>query len=387
MNETMMSFSHKTLVSGHVRVETSCFETEGGVCEYHAVLHVVDATEPFEVQMRNICSAYLSLLSDLDGEASPVFRRYFLSDAANQAALLPTDEKSGPPCATSVVQQPPLDGSKIALWVYLCSGVEITAEDGGVAVGHNGLRHLWTASRSVPEGNSHAQTDVLLRTYVENLADEGCTLARDCIRTWFFVRDVDVNYKGVVEARKALFRTHGLTEQTHYITSTGIEGRTADPGASVMMDAYSVKGLQPGQQQFLLAPTHLNPTHEYGVTFERGVRVLYGDRSHIFISGTASIDNRGEIVAPGDIAAQTRRMFENIEALLAEAGASMKDIAQMIVYLRDTADYCRVEAIVRERFGHIPGVIALAPVCRPGWLIETECIAIRQEANPAFKPF
>ena len=65
------------------------------------------------------------------------------------------------------------------------------------------------------------------------------------------------------------------------------------------MDTYAVKGLQPGQIQFLYAPTHLNPTYEYGVTFERGTAVTYGDRKQIFISGTASIDNKGEIYIRG----------------------------------------------------------------------------------------
>ena len=145
------------------------------------------------------------------------------------------------------------------------------------------------------------------------------------------MQNVDVNYAGVVRARRELFEHHGLTPQTHYIASTGIEGRHADPNRLVLLDAYAVKGLRPGQQVYLHAKDHLNPTYEYGVTFERGVRVRYGDRSHILLSGTASIDNRGEIVAPQDIEGQTVRMLENVEALLAEAGASAADLAQMIV--------------------------------------------------------
>ncbi len=387
MNKKAMSFSNRILTFSNVRIEISCFKTEGGICEYNAMLHIVDAGDPFETQLSCMRSAYFYLLSNLGCEVSPVFRRYFLSDAANQEELLRAGEMIYPPCATSIVQQPPMDGSKIALWVYLCSGIDVEPAKDGVTAVHNGMRHMWTAAWSIPGGDSHVQTGALLEKYVTRLGREGCTLLDDCIRTWFFVRDVDVNYKGVVEARREIFRAHGLTEESHYITSTGIEGRSADSRVSVSMDAYSVKGLRPGQQQFLYAPTHLNPTHEYGVTFERGVRVIYGDRSHIFISGTASIDNRGGIVAPGEIVAQTCRMFENIEVLLAEAGATMEDVAQMIVYLRDAADYRRVETIVRERFGHIPGVIVLAPVCRPGWLVETECIAIKQESNPDFKPF
>lgn len=159
-----------------------------------------------------------------------------------------------------------------------------------------------------------------------------------------------------------------------------------DPNRLVLLDAYAVKGLRPGQQVYLHAKDHLNPTYEYGVTFERGVRVRYGDRSHILLSGTASIDNRGEIVAPQDIEGQTVRMLENVEALLAEAGASAADLAQMIVYLRDPADYPVVRKIFELRYEAVPRLFVHAPVCRPGWLIETECIAVREDENPAFAP-
>lgn len=134
-----------------------------------------------------------------------------------------------------------------------------------------------------------------------------------------------------------------------------------------------------------MPPEYLNPTYEYGVTFERGTAVEYGDRKHIFISGTASIDNRGEVVYPGNIAGQTRRMLLNIEALLKEAGSSLADLAQMIVYLRDIADYPIVRDLMEQQFPDVPKVIVLAPVCRPGWLIETECIAIKAGGNPEFR--
>ena len=121
------------------------------------------------------------------------------------------------------------------------------------------------------------------------------------------------------------------------------------------------------------------------MTFERGTSVEYGDRKHIFISGTASIDNNGDIVCPGDIIGQTRRMLLNIEALLKEADSSLADIAQMIVYLRDIADYQMVNAMLNEQFPDVPKIVVLAPVCRPGWLIETECIAIRAGGNSKFR--
>ena len=131
----------------------------------------------------------------------------------------------------------------------------------------------------------------------------------------------------------------------------------------------------------------MNPTHEYGVTFERGTVVQYGDRRHVFISGTASINNRGEIEHPMDIAGQTGRMFENIRVLLDEAECSMDDVAHLIVYLRDTADYHTVTSFLKREYPDIPFVVLWAPVCRPGWLIEAECMAVKAVDDEKYKPF
>lgn len=200
----------------------------------------------------------------------------------------------------------------------------------------------------------------------------------------FFVQNVDVNYAGVVKARKEVFITQDLTEKTHYISSTGIEGRHADPNVFVQMDTYAVKGLQTGQIQFLYAPTHLNPTYEYGVTFERGTAVTYGDRKQIFISGTASIDNQGEIMYPGDILKQTERMLENIDTLLQEAGGRIARHHAGNRLLARPGRLCRGQAIYRKPVSVVLHLIVHAPVCRPGWLIETECIAVIPADAPQY---
>ena len=148
-----------------------------------------------------------------------------------------------------------------------------------------------------------------------------------------------------------------------------------------------MKGLEAGQQSYLYARTHLNPTYEYGVTFERGVKITYGDRTHLLISGTASINNKGEVVHVGDIRKQANRMWENVGALLNEGGATFDDVMQIIVYLRDTADYEVVRQLFAERFPNTPYVITYAPVCRPQWLIEMECIAVTTQKDERFKDY
>jgi enamine deaminase RidA (YjgF/YER057c/UK114 family) len=374
-----------TPACNHVRVETCCFETGKGVSEYHVTLHVMRTGDPFADQLAGIREALSCLLRQYGERVHPVFMRYFLSDAANQIPVMEAYGKEAFPCAVSVVQQPPLDGSRIALWVYLKSDVEITASPHGVLEEHNGYRYLWTAGCRASGKDSGSQTESLFRDYAAGLERERYSLESHCLRTWLFVQNIDRNYGGVVRTRKDFFARCRMTEQTHYIVSTGIEGRCADPESLVMLDACAVKGLQEGQLNYLHAPSHFSPTHTYGVTFERGVHVAYGDRSHVLLAGTASIDSQGEIVHPNDAVKQTCHMLENMEALLQEAGLSLDHAVQMIVYLRDRSDYPAVSAILEARFGGLPKIFALALVCRPGWLVEAECIAVKAQENPRFR--
>ncbi len=364
------------------KIELFKFDAAGGVVEMHAMIHVTDPTLAYTEQVGALHEAYDRLIHGEARGTVAVLKRYFLSDAANQADYLMAQEMEVCGCALSIVEQPPLDGTKVALWVYLMTEVETRALPGGLyEVKHGAYRHLWGATALNRAATSEYQTRLLLNDYTMQLAEQGCRLANHCIRTWFFVQNVDVNYAGVVKGRNDVFATQNLTDKTHFIASTGIAGRHADPKVMVTMDSYAVDGVKPEQIHYLYAPTHLNRTSEYGVSFERGTYVDYGDRRHVFISGTASINNRGEVVHPGDIRKQTLRMWENVETLLAEADCTFDDVAHLIVYLRDIADYAVVRQMYEERFPTHPAVFLLAPVCRPGWLIEMECMAVKRMEN------
>ena len=368
--------------------ELSSFCVEGGISEYHLMVHVTDATLPFSAQLDVLFAAYDTLKKSTLKGAQSVFKRYFLSDAANQAALLQEKNVEGSDGAVSIVQQAPLNGSKVALWCYLVEGATGKMySDGMYEVQHGVYRDLWSMGNLNCAANSESQTRLLFDDYVQKLNEQGLTLAANCIRTWLFVKDIDHNYSGVVRARNQVFQTQNLTSDTHFIASTGIGGGNPQLESLVQLDAFAVDGLQPGQIHFLYARTHLNPTYEYGVSFERGTYVDYGDRRKVYISGTASINNKGEIMYTGDVCKQADRMIENVGMLLKEATCTYDDVDQMVVYLRDPADYQVVKDIFQQRFPSIPKVLVHAYVCRPGWLIEMECMATKSLSNPSFANF
>ena len=369
----------------NARADVLCFDNGTEVKEYHAMIHVSQQRLTYAQQLEAIINAYNELLHRLPGTQA-VFKRYFLSDAANQADEIVVADVTD--CAKSIIEQAPLDGTKVALWVYLMSGVQTGMTKSGLyEVRHGAFRHLWNASAHNLAANSEYQMRLLFNEYVMQLAEEGCKLSENCIRTWLFVNDIDLNYGGVVRARNQVFFTQGLTVHTHFIASTGIGGRQQDPNVLSQMDNYAIAGIKAEQIHYLYAPTHLNRTSDYGVSFERGTYVDYADRRHVFISGTASINNKGEVMFPKDVVKQTHRMWENVEALLKEADCTYDDVMEMIVYLRDIADYQAVKELYEERFYDKPYVITLAPVCRPGWLVEMECMAVKKIDKPEHPSF
>lgn len=373
------------IIINDVSVSLFAFDGGQGVREYLAMLTCTNPEQSFEEQARAMADSCEEIrTSNFHGhlgklsEAHPVFKRYYLSDAANQLETLQKiiGEQD---CAVSYVQQPPLQGAKLGLWVYLMAGTENhKIDDNMFAVTHNGYTELWSAQLMAAGKNAFDQTFDIMTTYAQRLRNLGCTLADNCLRTWLYVNDIDNHYDGVVKGRNAVFDTEHLTDDTHFIASTGIGGRCADHQVLCMMNAYAIKGIKPNDVRHLYALDHLNRTSDYGVRFERGSYIDFAGRRKVFISGTASIDNKGDIMHVGDIRQQVRRMWENIQALLAEGGCTFDDVAEMTVYLRDTADYKVVSDMFAQKFPDTPYIIVLAPVCRPGWLVETECLALKK---------
>ena len=350
------------------------------------MIHVSHTGLTFSKQLEAVQNAYNQLIETHLPGTQAVFKRYFLSDAANQQDEVIVSDVTD--CAKSIIQQAPLDGTKIALWCYLMTGVQTGLTNAGLyTVSHGQFKHLWNGSAHNLAANSEYQTRLLFNEYNMQLLEEDCTLEANCIRTWLFVNDIDLNYGGVVRARNQVFFTQGLTVNTHFIASTGIGGRQSDPNVLCQMDNYAIAGIQKEQIHYLYAPTHLNRTSDYGVSFERGTYIDYADRRHVIISGTASINNKGEVIYAKDIVKQTQRMWDNVEALLKEAECNYDDVCEMIVYLRDLADYQIVSELYKKRFPGKPYVIVHAPVCRPGWLVEMECMAVKSISSPTLPQF
>ena len=375
------------------------FRGAGGDAEHYIAVHV-PAHLTFQEQLDLLQARYAAAQRALGlAPESAIFRRVFVSDAMNQAALVRgsrlVDEFAANPVAVSIVQQSPLPDAKLALFAYhVASDKPMTKKrlsPKHLLVEKADTAHLWStrlcAGADAGPFSAANQTRSVFDNLIGAIEKEGGTLRDNCVRTWLYLKDVDVFYQDMVASRRDVFLEQGLTADTHYIASTGIEGACSHRYDLVQLEAYSILGLAPGQMSYLNDLSRLCLTKEYNVTFERGTRIAYSDRAHHFISGTASIDDKGRVLHPGAVLRQLDRALGNVDALLRSGNARIEDMTHLLVYLRDPADFARIDSYLSERFIDLPVLIVHGPVCRPEWLIEVEGIAVAPHDDPTLPGF
>lgn len=102
--------------------------------------------------------------------------------------------------------------------------------------------------------------------------------------------------------------------------------------------------------------------------------IVLGDL--FFSSGQIPLNLKGEIVG-SDIEAQARQVFANLRAVLAEAGSSLDRVVKTTVFVKDLADFARLNAIYADEFGsHCPARSCVEAARLPrDVLVEIEVIA------------
>jgi len=107
-------------------------------------------------------------------------------------------------------------------------------------------------------------------------------------------------------------------------------------------------------------------------TYSQAIRV----GNTVWISGQIPLDPRTQQLVTGDIEAQTRRVFDNLKAIVVAAGATFDDVVKANVYLLDLSHFALVNKIMAEYFREpYPARAAVGVAALPkGAQIEVECI-------------
>lgn len=204
---------------------------------------------------------------------------------------------------------------------------------------------------------------------------------KNVMRTWIYLHDILSQYDDFNLARNKVFNEFGLLkngnidiqpEEVYLPASTGIGGSNIHDAYGCMdILAVKIKNNQlkiihdTGQKQ--------KAAFRYGSAFSRSVLIENKNYKKLYLSGTASIDEKGRTVHIGNIEKQIEKTGEVIEALLANHSMTMNNLLEGTVFLKK-AEYIDVykKYVTYKGWDNLPFIIIIADVCRTNLLFEID---------------
>ncbi len=100
----------------------------------------------------------------------------------------------------------------------------------------------------------------------------------------------------------------------------------------------------------------------------------------VFISGQVALDGDGQLVGPGDAAAQTEQVFRNLRTVVEAAGGTMDDIVKITIFVTDAAYRPAIAAARQRHFREdaypASTYLVVSALAVPQLLVEIEAVAV-----------
>jgi len=114
--------------------------------------------------------------------------------------------------------------------------------------------------------------------------------------------------------------------------------------------------------------------------FSQSLAVTGAERT-IYVAGQVSADANGQLMHPGNMAAQIEQAMNNVEAVLKSAGVTLTNVVRLNFYVTDMKAFMASHHVLTERLKHAnakpPGcAIGVATLYSPDALIEIEATAV-----------
>jgi enamine deaminase RidA (YjgF/YER057c/UK114 family) len=117
--------------------------------------------------------------------------------------------------------------------------------------------------------------------------------------------------------------------------------------------------------------------------YSQGVKIDLGTKTMVLVAGQLALNEDGSAVAPGDFTAQTRFIFQRIQRVLEEAGASLDDVVKALFFMTDAGKYSEVSAVRNEFFAvarPASAMVEISNTVAEGCDVEIEVMAIMDNA-------
>ncbi len=385
-----------------------------------AIMAVPGSRGPFLQQAHELFAQVRCIVERQQVPLTPTTLMVFLRDGHDEEAcrrVIGEQFGEAAPVTTCVVQ-PPCCGAALGIELWALGGPEVKVERFSpeiLAVESDGIRWIYGGGiRSAqPGADPYRESIAAFQLLERQLAQAGVGFDR-VVRTWIYVNGITDHenenglqrYQELNRARSDFYRNIAFGADRKaptangiiYPASTGIGTR----GRHMDLACVALDTQRPDVFILPLENPQQTPAYDYQAVyspqspkFSRAMAVVQGRFVAFLVSGTASIvDSR--TVHPGDPVRQTEQTIDNIERLIAPdnlarlglpgAGASLRDIAKLRVYVKNPGDYLACRRVVERRLPKAPALYLCADVCRPDLLVEIEAVAFapyRPHGTPA----
>jgi 2-iminobutanoate/2-iminopropanoate deaminase len=95
----------------------------------------------------------------------------------------------------------------------------------------------------------------------------------------------------------------------------------------------------------------------------------------VFVAGQVPVNPKTNELELGDTGSETRRVLQNIRAILEASGSSLRDVVRVGIFLADMKDFDAMNAVYREFFTEDPPARTTVGAQLPKFKVEIDCIA------------
>jgi enamine deaminase RidA (YjgF/YER057c/UK114 family) len=301
---------------------------------------------------------------------------------------------------TTIVAQPPCDGSALAVELWAAGGPNVTIDRFGAdlcTVQVDGIRWAHCRAAGDVQDGFRKQFEQVKR----GLAQAGVGF-ENVIRTWICIDELtaapqgESRYQELNRVRADFYRDihFGAPLRPAWLQSAVYPASTATGmrGGGMTLNCLAIASERPdvfvlpleNPRQASAHPRALNRIEPIP-RFSRAMAVGHGQSLTTFVSGTAGVvDFR--TLHPDDPVRQTGEAIDHIERLISPesfgrhglpgAGAALADLAMARVYIQREADFKVCRTACERRLGPVPTTYIRADICRPDLLVEIEAIAV-----------
>ena len=108
---------------------------------------------------------------------------------------------------------------------------------------------------------------------------------------------------------------------------------------------------------------------------------IIGAKRFVFCAGQVSVDNEGNPIHAGDMAAQIHQVFDNLETVLHQAGVRLSDVVRLTYYTTDIEAFWKAGGVLGERLGKggckpASTLLCVSSLFHPDIVIEIEATAV-----------